>query len=72
MNPVDELDMNIALDPLDWESNSQLSRAYLTAGKLGHAYTFAMMAMNISPSPATRIEAGLVLGAMGHLSLIHI
>lgn len=66
MNPVDELDMNIALDPLDWESNSQLSRAYLTAGKLGHAYTFAMMAMNISPSPATRIEAGLVLGAMGH------
>lgn len=61
----DHLDQNIALDTDDWWSTGQLGKNYLAAGKLGHAYTFAMMAYGLRPCAATMIEAGLVLGAMG-------
>ena len=61
----DHLDQNIALDTDDWWSTGQLGKNYLAAGKLGHAYTFAMMAYGLRPCAATMIEAGLGLGAMG-------
>ena len=65
MNLIEVLDEEIASDGQNWEALLKLSKVYTDIDKLGHAYAFAIAALQTQPTADAFVQLGVICDARG-------
>ena len=65
MNLIEVLDEEIASNGQNWEALLKLSKVYTDIDKLGHAYAFAIAALQTQPTADAFVQLGVICDARG-------